>query len=35
MRGERSKVAALGWREVISGTPATLTSGAVVGLLTP
>ena len=31
----RAEVAALGWRALITGTLATLTSGAVVGLLTP
>ena len=31
----RVEVAALGWRALITGTLATLTSGAVVGLLTP
>ena len=31
----RAEVAALGWRALVTGTLATLTSGAIVGLLTP
>ena len=31
----RAEIAALGWRALVTGTLATLTSGAVVGLLTP